>query len=88
MRAKQSDIGKWEMLECVWPTDDFIHASMELDGSYRAIEEAGEDRADYLVPACWIYDVPQAQAVNEIGLLGNKISIARPRKPNWDYAVN
>jgi len=77
-----------EVLERVKPTDEFVHASKELRGIYKTIEEAGEDRADYFVPVRWIHEVPQAQAVNEIGLFGNQNSIARPRTPKWDYTVN
>lgn len=85
---KTGYVGVCEVLERVKSTDDFIHASIELAGSYKTIEEVGEDRADYFVPVRWICDVPQSQAVNEIGLFGNQNSIARPRTPKWDYTVN
>lgn len=39
------------------------------------------------VPVSWLHQVPETQAVNEVGLFGNQNSVARPRSPKWEHTV-
>jgi len=67
--------------------DEFISSEMTLEGKYNLAAECGEDEAEYFVPVSWLHQVPEAQAVNEVGLFGNQNSVARPRTPKWEHTV-
>ena len=67
--------------------DEFIKPEMNLEGRYNLAAECGEDEAEYFVPVSWLHQVPEAQAVNEVGLFGNQNSVARPRSPKWEHTV-
>lgn len=81
-------VGVAQVLERAKPADDFITPALQLTGHYKKVADVGEDNADYFVPVRWLHELPQNQAINEIGLFGNQNSIARPRTPKWDYTVN
>jgi hypothetical protein len=67
--------------------DEFITPELNLEGQYNRAAESGEDNAEYFVPVTWLYNVPESQAVNEVGLFGNQNSVARPRVPKWDHTI-
>ena len=68
--------------------DDYISEELNLRGHYNLGAEYGEDDAEYFVPVTWLHKIPEAQAVNEVGLFGNQNSVARPRTPKWAHTVN
>lgn len=67
--------------------DEFIKPELSLKGQYRLAEDSGEDEAEYFVPVSWLHKVPEARALNEVGLFGNQNSVARPRTPKWEHTV-
>ena len=67
--------------------DEFITSEMNIQGQYNTAAEFGEDDAEYFVPVNWLYKLPAAGAVNEVGLFGNQNSVARPRTPKWQHTV-
>lgn len=67
--------------------DEFLNPEQHLEGEYNFASDCGEDAAEYFVPVVWLHQVPELQAVNEIGLFGNQNSVARPRAPKWEHTV-
>lgn len=67
--------------------DEFITPELHLKGEYNLASDCGEDEAEYFVPVSWLHQVPESQAVNEVGLFGNQNSVARPRTPKWEHTV-
>ena len=84
---KTGYVGVCEVVDTACPADEFLKPEMQLKGSYRTVEEYGEDKADYLVKVCWLKVVSESQAINEVGLFGNQNSIARPRAEKWQHTV-
>jgi hypothetical protein len=44
--------------------------------------------AEYFVRVAWLDTVPEAQAVNEVGLFGNQNSVCQPTTPKWRHTVD
>ena len=68
--------------------EEFVTEGMELEGSYCTTADRGEDDAEYFVLVKWLHTCNESDAVNEVGLFGNKNSIAQPRTPKWEHTVN
>ena len=50
--------------------------------------EADEpERSEYFVRVQWLQAVPEAQAVNEVGLFGNQNTVCQPTTPKWRHTV-
>ncbi|QSA97491.1 hypothetical protein [Methylococcus sp. EFPC2] len=45
------------------------------------------DKAEYFVRIQWLDAVPEAKAVNEVGLFGNQNSVCQPTTPKWRHTV-
>lgn len=84
---KQGYVGVGKVLDVAKPKDEYFDEKTELAGSYRSVEEYGEDTADYFVSVEWIKAMDENQAVNEVGLFGNQNSVARPRADKWSHTV-
>ncbi len=44
-------------------------------------------RAAYFVRVQWLDTVPEAEAVNEVGLFGNQNTVCQPTTPKWRHTV-
>lgn len=45
------------------------------------------DKTEYFVRVAWLDTVPEAKAVNEVGLFGNQNSVCQPTTPKWRHTV-
>ncbi len=45
------------------------------------------DKAEYFVKVQWLDTVPEAEAVNEVGLFGNQNTVCQPTAPKWRHTV-
>lgn len=43
--------------------------------------------SEYFVRVQWLDTVPEARAVNEVGLFGNQNTVCQPRTPKWRHTV-
>lgn len=46
------------------------------------------DRCEYFVPVRWLQTVKIENAINEIGLFGNRNTVCRPTTPKWRHTVD
>jgi hypothetical protein len=58
-----------------------------LQGGYHRQFVDDPERAEYFVPVEWLVTVPEAQAVQEVGMFGNQNTVCRPRTPVWRTTV-
>lgn len=45
------------------------------------------DKAEYFVRVTWLDTVPEAKAVNEVGLFGNQNTVCQPTTPKWRHTI-
>ena len=45
------------------------------------------DKAAYFVRVHWLDTVPEANAVDEVGLFGNQNTVCQPTSPKWRHTV-
>ncbi|MBM3344710.1 MAG: DUF91 domain-containing protein [Betaproteobacteria bacterium] len=45
------------------------------------------DKSEYFVRVQWLDSIPQAKAVNEVGLFGNQNTVCQPSTPKWRHTV-
>ena len=45
------------------------------------------EKAEYFVRVEWLDTVPEAKAVNEVGLFGNQNTVCQPTTPKWRHTV-
>ncbi|MCE7937162.1 MAG: DUF91 domain-containing protein [Chloroflexi bacterium CFX6] len=45
------------------------------------------EKAEYFVRVQWLDTVPEASAVNEVGLFGNQNTVCQPTTPKWRHTV-
>jgi hypothetical protein len=48
---------------------------------------AAPETAEYFVRVDWIETVPDAKAINEVGLFGNQNTVCQPSTPKWRHTV-
>ena len=53
---------------------------------YKA-EADDPEKSEYFVRVQWLQTVPEAQAVNEVGLFGNQNTVCQPTTPKWRHTV-
>jgi hypothetical protein len=58
-----------------------------LRADYHRAQADNPDNAEYFVPVEWLRTVPEAQAVQEVGMFGNQNTVCRPRTPGWRTTV-
>ncbi|MEO5625202.1 MAG: hypothetical protein ABIQ70_04235, partial [Dokdonella sp.] len=46
------------------------------------------EKTEYFVGVDWTDTVPEAQAINEIGLFGNQNTVCQPTTPKWRHTVD
>ena len=46
-----------------------------------------QEMAEYFVRITWLDTVPEAEAVNEVGLFGNQNTVCQPTTPKWRHTV-
>ena len=93
---KTGYVGVGHVTETVLPVKEFTIQTPEgerpaLDVLKHADmykQEADDpEKAEYFVRVAWLDTVPEAQAVNEVGLFGNQNSVCQPLTPKWRYTV-
>jgi hypothetical protein len=45
------------------------------------------EKSEYFVRVQWLQTVPEAEAVNEVGLFGNQNTVCQPLTPKWRHTV-
>lgn len=45
------------------------------------------EKAEYFVRVEWLDTVPEAEAVNEVGLFGNQNTVCQPTTPKWSHTI-
>ncbi|SDE14841.1 endonuclease NucS domain-containing protein [Limimaricola pyoseonensis] len=58
-----------------------------LEGNYHREYSNDPEKSEYFVPVQWICTVPQAQAVQEVGMFGNQNTVCKPVTPKWRSTV-
>lgn len=58
-----------------------------LQGDYGRAFADDPERSEYFVPVEWIRTVPEAQAVQEVGMFGNQNTVCKPSTPKWRTTV-
>ena len=93
---KTGYVGVGRVTETVLPVKEFTIQTPEgerpaLDVLKHADmykQEADDpEKAEYFVRVAWLDTVPEAQAVNEVGLFGNQNSVCQPLTPKWRHTV-
>ena len=93
---KTGYVGVARVLEAVCPANDF--KVMTLAGERPVLEVLkyadsvkrhadDPEKTEYFVRVTWLDTVPQAKAVNEIGLFGNQNTVCQPLTPKWRHTV-
>lgn len=59
-----------------------------LDGQYTRAFKDNPDSSEYFVPVEWVRTVPEAQAVQEVGMFGNQNTVCKPKTPKWRSTVD
>lgn len=93
---KKGYVGVGRVLEAVQPIDDFcVHTPSGDMPALKLLSDASKyrmaaddpDRAEYFVRVEWLDVVPEAAAVNEVGLFGNQNTVCQPTSPKWRHTV-
>jgi len=58
-----------------------------LRGSYHREFVDDPERSEYFVPVEWMRTVPEAEAVQEVGMFGNQNTVCKPVTPKWRSTV-
>ncbi len=58
-----------------------------LHADYHRAYADDPERAEYFVPVEWLRTVPEARAVQEVGMFGNQNTACRPSTPKWRTTV-
>ena len=56
-------------------------------GTYHREFLGDTDTQEYFVPVDWLHDVALSDAIDEIGLFGNRNTVCRPTTPKWRHTV-
>lgn len=58
-----------------------------LEADYHRGYADDPERSEYFVPVEWLDTVPEAKAVQEVGMFGNQNTVCKPRTPAWRTTV-
>lgn len=93
---KTGYVGVGRVTEAVQPANEF---KVSTPNGERPVLEVLKDGArfqalahdpvmsEYFVRVHWLDTVPEAKAVNELGLFGNQNTVCQPRTPKWRHTV-
>lgn len=59
-----------------------------LEGNYHREFADDPERSEYFVPVEWEKTVPAGQAVQEVGMFGNRNTVCKPLTPKWRSTVD
>jgi hypothetical protein len=59
-----------------------------LQAEYHRADADDPERSEYFVPVEWLHTVPEAEAVQELGMFGNQNTVCKPVTPRWRAAVD
>lgn len=89
-------VGVGEVTEAVQPAKDFTVQTERGDRPALDVLEDAEryrlhaddpDKSEYFVRVKWLQTVPEAEAINEVGLFGNQNTVCQPVAPKWRHTV-
>ena len=89
-------VGVGRVTEAMQPVNDFKVPTPEGDrpsldvlkhaDRYR-VNANDPEKAEYFVRVQWLDTVPEAKALNEVGLFGNQNTVCQPTTPKWRHTV-
>ena len=59
-----------------------------LQAEYHRADVDDPERSEYFVPVEWLHTVPEADAVQELGMFGNQKTVCKPVTPGWRATVD
>jgi len=70
-------------------TDSGEHACLDILKNANRLREKAIDpeKAEYFVRVQWLDNVPDGNAITEVGLFGNQNSVCQPTTPKWRHTV-
>jgi len=71
-------------------SDFLIEGSPALDklkGDYHRHLAEDQERCEHFVSVEWLCTVPEAEAVQEVGMFGNQNTVCKPKTPKWRSTV-
>ena len=89
-------VGVGYVTEAVRPGKEFTVQTPDGERPVLDVLKFGEDykknaddpeKAEYFVRVEWIETVPDAKAINEVGLFGNQNTVCQPSTPKWRHTV-
>ena len=89
-------VGVGRVTEAVRPGKEFTVQTPDGEKPVLDVLEFGErykknaddpEKAEYFVRVDWIETVPDAKAINEVGLFGNQNTVCQPSTPKWRHTV-
>jgi Endonuclease NucS C-terminal domain len=89
-------VGVGRVTEAVRPGKEFTVQTADGERPVLDVIQFGErykenaddlEKAEYFVRVNWIETVPDAKAINEVGLFGNQNTVCQPSTPKWRHTV-
>ena len=89
-------VGVGRVTEAVRPGKEFTVQTPDGEKPVLDVLKFGErykknaddpEKAEYFVRVDWIETVPDAKAINEVGLFGNQNTVCQPSTPKWRHTV-
>jgi hypothetical protein len=59
-----------------------------LQAEYHRADADDPERSEYFVPVDWLHTVPEAEAIQELGMFGNQNTVCKPVTPGWRATVD
>lgn len=59
-----------------------------LKGDYHRQYSNDPERSEYFVPVEWMHTLPEAEAIQELGMFGNQNTVCKPVTPKWRTTVD
>lgn len=59
-----------------------------LQGGYHRQHVDDPEKTEYFVAVDWLQTVPEAEAVQEVGMFGNQNTVCKPKTPLWRHTVD
>ena len=93
---KTGYVGVGRVTEAVVPAKEFTvktpdgeKAALDVLKHADRYKQRADDpeRTEYFVRVIWLDTVPEAKAVNEVGLFGNQNTVCQPLTPKWRHTV-
>lgn len=89
-------VGVGKVTEAVTPFKDFkvqtpdgerpVVEVLKYSDTYKSCADDPE-KSEYFVRVEWLDAVPEAKAINEVGLFGNQNTVCKPTTPMWRHTV-